>query len=279
MDNMIVTKPDYSQFDIVLVNTSAGKDSQAMLHLVCLQAKEQGCLDKVVAVHSDLGRVEWKGTKALAAEQAAAYGVRFEVAPTRPKGDLLAQIEFERKKFPGGTQARFCTSDHKTSQIMKVVTRLVAEFKAANPKHEGRVRVLNCLGLRSEESSKRAKEPNWIDEQPIWSNATKRKVTRWLPIQTWTTEQVWTTIRLSGVRHHEAYDLGMPRLSCVFCVYANRGALMVAAKHNRELLDEYVRVEAAIGHDFQYNAPIRDIKAAIEAGEEYTGEVAFSGAL
>jgi hypothetical protein len=54
---------------------------------------------------------------------------------------------------------------------------------------------------------------------------------------------------------------------------------MLAAKHNRALLDEYVRVEEKIGHDFQYNAPIRDIRDAIEAGEEITGEVAFSGAL
>jgi 3'-phosphoadenosine 5'-phosphosulfate sulfotransferase (PAPS reductase)/FAD synthetase len=89
-----------------------------------------------------------------------------------------------------------------------------------------------------------------------------------LPIHEWSAAQVWARIRASGVPHHPAYDLGMPRLSCVFCVFSSRPALILAARHNPELLAEYVRVEQAIGHTFRKDQPIAEIAAAVAAGEE-----------
>jgi 3'-phosphoadenosine 5'-phosphosulfate sulfotransferase (PAPS reductase)/FAD synthetase len=254
------------KFDIILANTSGGKDSQTTLGQVANLATAAGVKDRVVALHADLGRVEWAGTKALAKEQAEAYGVRFEVAATRPKGDLLYQIEHQRKMFPGrGT--RFCTSDHKRAQCQKVLTRLVDEFKKANPKHKGRVKVLNCLGFRFEEG-KRDKELAYVPVQESgWTNKTKRVVTRWLPIHGWTESQVWADIHASGVRYHDAYRMGMPRLSCVFCIYAKRDAIMIAGEKNPALLDEYVRVEKKIGHQFQVDFSIASIKEALDRGE------------
>jgi hypothetical protein len=61
--------------------------------------------------------------------------------------------------------------------------------------------------------------------------------------------------------------LGVPRLSCVFCIFASREALTIAGHHNRELLDEYVRVETAIGHTFRTDTTLMQIKAAVDAGE------------
>ena len=75
-------------------------------------------------------------------------------------------------------------------------------------------------------------------------------------------------IKASGVRHHPAYDLGMPRLSCCFCIFSPRSALLLAGKHNPELLGEYVRVEQAIGHTFRKELPLADIQQALADGEE-----------
>ena len=98
--------PDLAAYDLILVNSSAGKDSQAMLtHLVALADAAGVPRARLVVVHADLGRVEWEGTRELAAEQAAHYGLRFEVV-TREKGDLLDQIE-QRGMFPSST-ARYC---------------------------------------------------------------------------------------------------------------------------------------------------------------------------
>jgi len=85
--------PDLSQYDKIVVNSSAGKDSQAMLTHVVGLAKAQGYpMDKIVVVHADLGRAEWEGTKDLAKDQSDTYGLRFEVVQ-RQQNDLIEQIE------------------------------------------------------------------------------------------------------------------------------------------------------------------------------------------
>jgi 3'-phosphoadenosine 5'-phosphosulfate sulfotransferase (PAPS reductase)/FAD synthetase len=82
-----------NDYDWIVINSSAGKDSQAMTHYVCSLAQAQGVKwNKMVMVHCDLGRVEWKGTRELAEAHAKHYGLRFEVVK-REQSDLLQQIE------------------------------------------------------------------------------------------------------------------------------------------------------------------------------------------
>jgi 3'-phosphoadenosine 5'-phosphosulfate sulfotransferase (PAPS reductase)/FAD synthetase len=257
---------ELAEFDVIVVNTSAGKDSQAMMDVIVRRAREEGVLDRVVAVHADLGRVEWKGTRELAEKQANAYGIRFEVVK-RAQGDLLEHVR-DRKKWPSST-ARYCTSDHKRGQVARIFTKLVAEAREAGITDRP-VRILNAMGIRAAESPARKKKvPYQRDERA--SNG-KRDVWTWYPIFTWTEAQVWETIQRSGVPHHPAYDLGMPRLSCVFCVFAPKAALLVAGKHNPELLAEYVEVEQEIGHTFRKDFSLVELAEALERGEE-PGEI------
>jgi len=248
---------DLTSYDLIVVSSSAGKDSQAMLDYVIEQADLAGGLrDRIVVVHADLGRVEWKGTAELAREQAAHYGVRFEIV-SRTKNDLLDQVA-ARGMWPSSKQ-RYCTSDHKRGPILTVLTKLVAEKNLGRP-----VRILQCIGLRAQESSTRAK----LAVLELNERATngRRTVTDWLPIHAWTVDQVWARIKASGVRHHYVYDLGMPRLSCCFCIFAPKAALLLAGKHNPELLDQYVEVEARIGHTFKANFSLATLKAELVAG-------------
>src|SRR5919202_1657997 len=110
--------PNLSNYQWIVANSSAGKDSQAMLDVVVEQC-DQALVprSRLVVAHADLGRVEWPGTRDLAEEQARHYGLAF-VAVRRPQGDLLDHIR-RRGMFPSPT-ARYCTSDHKRSQILKV---------------------------------------------------------------------------------------------------------------------------------------------------------------
>ena len=71
--------------------------------------------------------------------------------------------------------------------------------------------------------------------------------------------------------YHHAYDLGMPRLSCVFCIFAPESALLVAGKHNPDLLKQYVAVEEKIGHSFK--APSK--KDAGKAIKEQKGSLSY----
>src|ERR1017187_9513440 len=51
-----------TDYDVILINTSAGKDSQTLMREIFDQATAAGVTDRLVAVHCDLGRIEWSGT-------------------------------------------------------------------------------------------------------------------------------------------------------------------------------------------------------------------------
>ncbi len=253
--------PDLRSYDKIIINSSGGKDSQAMLDFVVQRARVLGIsMDRLVVVHADLGRVEWTGTAELAERQAEAYGLRF-IKVSRPQGDLLDQIR-DRGMFPSSA-ARYCTSDQKRGQVRKVMTQLTREIQAENGGQQ--VRLLNCMGLRSQESPARAKKESFKFDAPA-SNG-KRHVDEWLPIKDWTTDFVWQRIKASGVESHPAYEWGMPRLSCCFCVLASKAALVRAAQLNPELAWEYALVEEEIGHSFQNGRSMLDI---IEEAENTT---------
>ena len=262
---------DLASFDVWAVNSSAGKDSQAMLDVMVEFADAIGFdRDRIVVIHADLGRAEWAGTRELAAEQAAHYGVGFVVTKARTKDgterDLVDQIR-ARGMFPDNAN-RYCTSDQKRGPCRRAMTDLARELDGYGSRP---IRILNLLGIRGEESAARAKVspivPAFIDGKPQAGSSGRKHVTTLFPIYDWTEDQVWARIKSSGVRYHPAYDLGMPRLSCVFCVFAPRSALIIAGRHNRELLAEYVAVERDIGHTFRKDLPIADIADAVDSDE------------
>lgn len=242
--------PDLTDYDLILVNTSAGKDSQAMLDYVVEQADLAGVRDRIVCFHADLGRVEWPGTAELAEDHAAHYGLRI-VRLARPQGDLLTHIE-QRGMFPDGPN-RYCTSDHKRGQAYVVMTALVRELGLNRP-----ARILNCMGLRAQESPARARKQAMRYDNKA-STKTTRHVTEWLPILDWSVDQVWARIAQAGTTPHPAYAAGMPRLSCCFCVLASTSSLVRAAQLAPALAEEYRAVEVRIGHRFKNDLSMGEI--------------------
>lgn len=249
--------PDLESYDWIVLNSSGGKDSQAMMDYVAEKIKEKGLTSKTIVVHASLGKYEWPEAMECAGRHAAHYGFRFEVVK-RSQNGLLDHVR-QRGRWPAKFQ-RYCTSDHKRGPIWTLFTRLARET-GKRP-----TRILNCMGMRADESNDRALlEPFEVLAKP--SNSRKH-VDNWLPIHGWNTWQVWNRIELSGVTPHWAYSKGMPRLSCMFCIFATKSALMVAGKHNRELLNEYVAVEKEIGHTFRHKFPIASIAEALDRGEQ-----------
>ena len=248
-------------YDLIIINSSGGKDSQASLTRVVELAGEQRFpRDKISVVHADLGREEWPGVKALAGDQAAHYGLKFySVERTRADGSgdsILAYTE-RRGKWPSSTN-RWCTSDFKRGPCLRAITRIARDF--GKP-----CKILNVFGFRSEESPARSKKIALAINKKA-SNK-KRQVFDWLPIQEWSEKKVWDTIKRSGVPHHYAYDLGMPRLSCCFCIFAPTEALVIAGKANPELLADYVAVEERTGHSFKAKQSIKEIQYLINLEE------------
>lgn len=257
--------PDLTSYDTILINTSAGKDSMAMMDVVVTAARAAGIADRVVAVLADLGSAEWQGVPELAAEHADHYRIRFEtVARRRADGTIetIADRVAEGKKWPDARN-RWCTSDHKRGPIRTLMTQLAAEHRA-DGLTDRPVRILNCLGIRAAESKARAKRAAFRHDERA-SNKTKRHVDEWLPIHAWSVHQVWERISAAGTRSHEAYAAGMTRLSCRFCPLASLGDLTCSARLNPELATDYATAEAAAAHTFQARRSMADIIAQAAA--------------
>lgn len=253
--------PNVLDYDILLVNISAGKDSQASLDVVVEHARQANVLDRVVVVHADLGDAEWDGVPQLAAEHAAHYGLRFElIARTAADGHTETILErvAQRGMWPAA-KTRWCTSDHKRGPIRTVMTKLVAELRHSGQVTGRPVRLLNIMGLRAQESAARARRAAYAPNTSA-SNG-RRQVDDWYPIHQWSTDDVWKQIAAAGTRPHPAYAQGMSRLSCRFCVLASRADLVCSARLNPELAERYATVERQVGHRFRQDLSIADIIA------------------
>jgi 3'-phosphoadenosine 5'-phosphosulfate sulfotransferase (PAPS reductase)/FAD synthetase len=245
---------DLTAYDLVLLNTSGGKDSSVMAWKVTKMAEAQGVKDRLVLGHATF-REEWDGTVEVVKKQAEQIGIPFHVVT---RGEGLLDYVRRRKMWPS-SMARYCTSDFKRAPIDKLITQLA-------PGLERRLKVLNVMGLRAQESPARAKKvPFKVNTRR--TNG-RRHVDDWLPILEMKIEEVWETIKANSIPQHVAYSLGMPRLSCVFCIFAPKAALVLAGKHNLPLLREYVAVEKEIGHSFRKDFKIAEVLEAVEAGKD-----------
>lgn len=256
------TLMDLAAYDVILLNSSAGKDSMASLDVIATEAARQGVLDRVVVGHADLGRAEWADTRELAREQAERYGLRFFIVAARGP-DLLERVE-RRGMWPS-SQQRWCTSDLKRGPLRRLMTQLVREHRERVG--DIRARLLNVMGIRAQESPARARKPvSRVD--PSASNG-KREVTDFLPLLEWSMEEVWARIGASRIADlvHPAYAAGMPRLSCRFCILAPKAALVTSARLNPDLAQEYLRVERATGHRFRMDCSMVEVVEAARSEE------------
>lgn len=157
--------------------------------------------------------------------------------------------------------ARFCTSDHKRAPIQKFLTQLGEEVNRD-------CRILNCMGLRAQESSERAKKAGLSPNEGASTSTRKdgtrlRHVDDWNPILSWPLEAVWDANDSSGVAHHYAYDIGMPRLSCLFCVFQPEHVMALSAQHNPEQFAKWVATEQRVRHSIKQGMSLVDLQAKL----------------
>lgn len=222
---------------LFVANHSGGKDSQAQL----IRLLERVPAAQLIVVHASLGAMEWPGAMELARDQAAAAGLPFIVA--QAKKTLLQMVErrFEsRPEVPSWPSAstRQCTSDLKRDPIV----REVRQYAKAN----GYKLIVNCLGLRAQESPGRAKRaPMRLNQRETNSVATWYE---WLPVHDLSATEIFVIIEQAGQKPHYAYALGNDRLSCVFCIMASKKDLITGYANNPGLLEQYDALEKRTGY-------------------------------
>lgn len=211
------------------VSHSGGKDSQAMYVLL----KEIVPDDQIIVVHSNLGEVEWPGV--IDHIKNTTY---HPVNVVKANKTFLGMVE-KRGMWPSAAY-RQCTSDLKRGPIFKFIRN--------DLKQRGATIAINCMGLRAQESTSRAKKnPFAYNNMQSCDGRVIRHVYDWLPIFYFTTEEVFETIRKVDQEPFWAYKKN-ERLSCVFCIMGCVNDLRHGAEQNPELYKQYVDLEKKINH-------------------------------
>lgn len=239
---------------LFVANHSGGKDSQAML----IELAKIIPARQLLVVHASLGDMEWPGALEHAEAQASAAGLRFIVA--RAQKSLLGMVEHRfttRPSVPSwpSPSTRQCTSDLKRGPIEREVRRYVAlhGFKI----------VVNCMGLRADESPDRAKRD--ILRHSTRNSVAGREWWEWLPVHGLSTDEVFEIIKDAGQEPHPAYAKGNKRLSCVFCIMASQQDLINGAKHNPALYQRYRALEQKTGYTM--HASRKSLAQIVEGGQ------------
>ncbi len=212
---------------------SGGKDSQAMYARVRRRVPHE----RIVVVHADLGKVEWKGV-----QDHIRATIAHELHVVRAGKTFFDLVRHRARTYPDvpafpGAGRRQCTSDLKRDPIQKFIRR---DMKA-----RGATLAVNCIGLRAEESKSRSRRPPWSLSKRLTNS--RRTVHEWLPIHQLTTTQVFDEIRRAGQRAFRAYAAGNRRLSCVFCIFGCAGDIANGRRERPELYEEYRNLEVETG--------------------------------
>ncbi|MFB7836023.1 phosphoadenosine phosphosulfate reductase family protein [Streptomyces sp. NPDC056056] len=255
--------------DIVLIQTSAGKDSVVALHRTVAAARKAGCMHKLRVMHCDLGQAEWPGVRQLARRQAERYGIPFILVQS--DGGFLGMVE-DRGRWPDAAR-RLCTAYLKRDPTGPVITKLVESLGL-----DRQAIVLNIMGVRSAESRSRARKSRLtVDDRTSSSN---RLVLTWNIIHQLPDSRVWQEIADNALEYHPIYDTGLQRLSCVYCVLAGPDWLVLATRICFALgmphPDLYTELERRIHHSFKQDLTLGGVVAAARMLDALDGPLTWS---
>ena len=242
---------DLRQFDKIFVSISGGKDSHAMLFKIRNLAEQQGALDKIIAMYADTG-MEWYNAESHVRKICAAARIPLEVVyPIRPMLEKFAfrfsQINQNRKDiikvgFPNA-KCRHCTSEQKVAPMDKLIRQY--------GKKDHPVILLKITGERWEESEYRSHLAEFCRIDRLGTKF--RTIYGWRPMLSFSTEDVFSMIKDSGIERHVCYDLGCARLGCAGCIFSSDQDLKIEMRENPKIFEALDKLETDSGYIIAMN--------------------------
>jgi DNA sulfur modification protein DndC len=165
-----------------------------------------------------------------------------ELAVCRNPNKTLLTMSEKRGMFPG-MQTRQCTSDLKRGPIETWTRRNVTDPL-----------IMNCLGIRSDESTGRKKMPRLKRSQ----QNSKRTIWNWMPIKDWSEARVYAYLVEKNIPLHPVYQ-HLRRFSCRICIYMTQHDLRQVATHDPEAINIIERIEKKIGFTMFQAGPIQTL--------------------
>ena len=239
----------------VAFSLSGGKDSVSISHATSHLLDSMGHpRERRVAIHADLGRIEWASTPATV--EAAAQMLRVPLIIVRNKSyDMLSKWDrrfelgcarYERLETYhltapwSSANNRFCTSEMKTQVILP---ELLRRFPTE--------RIVSVVGIRREESPKPA----------CYTRKRGANILTWHPGVDVREDEVYAYCARNSLPLPESYGLGTTRHGCAFCVLASAHDIGIAARApgNRGVFQHLVDREASSTFSFQPDRWLGDV--------------------
>jgi 3'-phosphoadenosine 5'-phosphosulfate sulfotransferase (PAPS reductase)/FAD synthetase len=218
---------------VVAYSLSGGKDSSVAAHAV------NSYLDWIghprsdrVAIHADLGRIEWSESHAICEAIAGRVAAPLKIV-RHSKHDMISRWEqrFENGKRRyqnleifnligpwSSASLRFCTSEMK----QQVISPALKKMFPGRP-------IISVIGVRRDESANRASAPV-SKVEGRWTDA-RTTLLSWNPILNMTEMEVFAYHDQHDLPLHPAYRTwGCSRVSCRFCVLQKQSDQVAASR-------------------------------------------------
>lgn len=211
-----ITLPEHHRDDLVIASVSGGKDSAALL-VALLEAHIE-----FVAVFADTG---WEAPET------------YEHLSTIER---VLGVRIERVGVPGGMRKKILERAGFASRLQRWCTRelklepLDAFAHALGERHDRAV--LQVVGVRANESEARA----LLSEL---EHDTRRDLTVWRPLLSWTVEDVLRAHHRAGLPMNPLYHRGHDRVGCFPCIFASKGEIRLWAEYAPESVAEVAALE------------------------------------
>lgn len=224
--------------------------------------------ERRVAIHADLGRIEWQSTPATVEAAADFLGVPLIVVRNRSY-DMLSkwdrrfelgcrryeQLQTYHLTAPWSSASnRFCTSEMKTQVILP---ELLRRFPTD--------RIVSVVGIRREESIKRRLTPVSKAEAACYTRKRGANILTWHPGVDVREDEVYAYCERHSLPLPESYGLGSTRHGCTFCVLGSENDVRIAAHApgNRGTLLHLVEREAVSTFSFQPDRWLGDVAPSL----------------
>lgn len=248
---------------VLAAGISSGKDSNTMAWVLRDYLASKDFRGEFVLIHSNLGLIEHKESSSECQRLSDHLGVRLiTVEPKLPMIERWEKrwtdnsnrfIELERVKLMSpfsSADMRFCTSEEKVAPICQNLKKLFPNKF-----------IINAVGIRREESKKRAKKPIWKANKKLRSVEFQTSGIDWHPILDFTKVEVFCRHKREGFAMHPAYLRGNERVSCSFCVLASLNDLLCGLKdeYNHQAFHRIVALEILSTYSFRQSGYLAEI--------------------